>query len=120
MRAAVRFFVGFVAVCLLQVHASAQPSTGALFGTLKGPDGAVLTGAVVRVASPSVIGGTLVTVTDARGRLRFPALPPGVYVLDIEMQGFARHHEEDIRIGVGATLERTIVLPLAGVEESLV
>src|SRR5687768_1983763 len=105
MRAAIRLFVGFAAVCLLQVHTAAQPSTGALIGTLKDPQGAVLAGAVVRVASPSLIGGPQVTITNARGHLRFPALPPGVYVLDIEAPGFARHHEENIRIGVGATLE---------------
>ena len=120
MRGTVRFLVGVAAICLLQIHAAAQPSTGALIGTLKDTQGGVISGAVVRVRSPSLIGGTLVTTTSARGELRFPALPPGVYVLDIEMQGFARHHEEGIRIGVGSTLERTIVLSVAGVAESLI
>ena len=58
--------------------------------------------------------------TNERGQLRFPNLPPGSYTLDIEMQGFAPYHEEDIRIGAGATLERTVVLKLAGVAESIV
>src|SRR5687767_11120427 len=120
MRGAFGFVVGFAAVSLLPVLALAQPSTGVLIGTLKDSQGGVLSAAVVRVRSPSLIGGTPVTTTNARGQLRFPALPPGVYGLDIEMQGFARHHEEGIHIGVGATLERTIVLPVAGVEESLI
>ena len=36
------------------------------------------------------------------------------------MQGFATYHEEDIRIGAGATIERTAVLKLAGFAESVV
>ena len=41
-------------------------------------------------------------------------------MLDIELSGFAPYHEEDIHIGMGATLERTVVLQLAGVAESIV
>ena len=58
--------------------------------------------------------------TNDRGQLRFPILPPGSYRLDIELQGFAPYHEEDIRIGASATLERTVMLKLAGVAESIV
>ena len=54
------------------------------------------------------------------GQLRFPALPPGRYALDIELPGFAPYHEADIRIGAGATIERTVVLQLAGLAESVV
>src|SRR4029453_19488266 len=34
--------------------------------------------------------------------------------------GFGSYHEENIRIGVGATIERTVVLKLANIAESLV
>ena len=40
-------------------------------------------------------------------------------MLDIELHGFATYHEEGIRIGAGSTIERTAVLRLAGVEESI-
>ena len=36
------------------------------------------------------------------------------------MPGFAAYHEADIRIGAGATIERTAVLKLAGLAESVV
>jgi hypothetical protein len=52
--------------------------------------------------------------------LRFLALPPGVYVLEVAFAGFASLREADIQIGAGATIERTIVLKVAGVAESLV
>ena len=50
----------------------------------------------------------------------FPGLPPGTYALDVELKGFTPYHAEDIRIGAGATIERTVILKLAGVAESVV
>ena len=66
------------------------------------------------------MGGSTSLTTNEKGQLRFPALPPGRYVLDIEVQGFKAYHEADLRIGAGATIERTVILDVAGVEESLV
>ena len=100
--------------------ASAQEVTGALIGTVRDAQGGVLRGAVVRVSSTALIGGPQTVSTNEIGRLRFPALPPGSYVLDVEAQGFGAYHEENIRIGVGATIERTVVLKLASIAESLV
>src|SRR5205823_9442209 len=50
----------------------------------------------------------------------FPSLPPGAYVLDITLEGFASFHEGGIRIGSGATIERTAVLKLGSLAESIV
>ena len=108
-----------VACVLLPGVAAAQALTGALVGTVKDEQGAVLPGALVRVTSPALIGGPTTTTTNERGQLRLPVLPPGSYLLEIELQGFATYREEDVRIGAGATLERTAVLKLAGVAESI-
>ena len=97
----------------------AQAVTGALIGTVKDAQGGVLPGASVQVSSPVLIGGTLETIANEKGQLRFPALPPGTYALDILMPGFATFHEDGIEIGVGATIERTAILKIAGVEESV-
>ena len=94
--------------------------TGALIGTVRDAQGGVLPGAMVRVSSPVLIGGPAIQTTNERGQLRFPALPPGAYVLDIELEGFAALHVEDIRIGPGATIEVTEVMTLAGVAQSVV
>ena len=110
-----------VAACVLQPHlAAAQGLTGALIGTVKDARGVAVAGAVVRVSSPALIGGSATLTTNEKGQLRFPALPPGPYVLDIEFHGLMTYHEEDISIGVGATIERTALLPLAGLAESVV
>jgi hypothetical protein len=57
--------------------------------------------------------------TNETGELRFAALPSGLYTLEIEAKGFSPYREQ-FWIGVNATIERTAVLKIAGVEESLV
>jgi hypothetical protein len=110
-----------LAACVLPVHMSAaQGLTGALIGTVRDVQGGVIPGAVVRVSSPSLMGGPETLITNRKGQLRFPAPPPGTYILDIEVQGFRAYHEEGVRIGVGATLERTAILDLTGITESVV
>jgi hypothetical protein len=58
--------------------------------------------------------------TNERGQWRFATLPPGSYALDIEYPGFSAYHESDLRIGAGATIERTAVMQVAGLAESVV
>src|SRR5258706_12094242 len=107
--------------CLLQPDIiAAQEVTGTLIGGVHDAQGGAVRGAVVRVGSPALIGGQQMLTTNQKGQLRFPALPPGLYALDIEMQGFGAYHEEDIHIGIGATIERSVILKLAGIEESVV
>ena len=100
--------------------AAAQGLTGTLIGSVKDEQGAVLPGALVRVASSTLIGGPASVTTNERGQLRFPILPPGTYELDVALSGFALYHEADIRIGAGATIERTVVLRVGGIAESVV
>ena len=110
-----------VVVCLLIPRlVAAQGLTGALIGTVKDAQGGVLPGALVRVSSPALLGGSRSATTDERGQLRFSTLTPGEYVLDVELSGFSALHEPDITIGAGWTIERTIVLSVAGLAESVV
>ncbi len=110
----------FAVFLLAPVAALAQDLTGVLVGTVKDPQGAVVRGAEIRLSSPSLMGGTVRTVTNEKGQLRFPSLPPGVYALDIYVRGFALYHDAGIRIGAGATTEWGVVLRLPVLAESLV
>jgi len=101
------FLLVATASLLLPRMTAAQGLTGALIGTVKDAQGGVLPRAAVRVTSPALIGGPLTVTTSEKGQLRYPALPPGTYILDIALEGFASYHEEDITVGAGATIERT-------------
>jgi Carboxypeptidase regulatory-like domain/TonB-dependent Receptor Plug Domain len=109
-----------VAALLLPGIVTAQGLTGDLIGMVKDDQGGVLTGARVRISSPALIGGPTTLTTNEWGQMRFPTLPPGAYTLDIEMPGFATWHEVNILVGAGATIERTVVLKVAGPAESVV
>src|SRR5687768_10969349 len=94
------------ACTLLPSMAAAQILTGALIGTVKDDQGGALQGALVRATSEALIGGAATTTANERGQLRFPVLPPGTYVLEIELAGFTSYREPDIHIGASATIER--------------
>ena len=98
----------------------AQMLTGALIGTVRDEQGGVLLGALVQVKSPALITRAISQLTDDTGQWRFPSLPPGVYELDISFRGFATYHEEGLRIGAGATIDRSMRLGLASQSASVV
>jgi hypothetical protein len=108
-----------VAACVLARVATAQGLTGSLIGTVKDAQGGVVSGAQVTVSSPALIGGASTQVTDERGELRFYALPPGMYVLDIAMQGFVPVREAGISIGAGTTIQTMPILTIARIAESV-
>jgi hypothetical protein len=111
----------FVIACLMApVVSVAQGLSGALIGTVKDEQGGVLADARVTIRSDALIGGSASLMTNERGQLRFPTLPPGRYSLVIERPGLATLHENAILIGAGATIERTAVLKVAGIAESVV
>ena len=115
-----RTALALVITCVMLPGISvAQGLTGALIGTVKDEQGGIVAGARVTIRSSALIGGVSSLATNERGQLRFPALPPGRYSLVIEMAGLATLQEDDILIGAGATIERTAVLRVAGIAESV-
>ena len=113
------FFVAVTCV-LTSAVVGAQGFTGALIATVKDPLGNLLAGARVNLSSPALFGGTMTLVTNETGQARFRALPPGTYALDIVLAGFETYREPGIPIGVGVTIERVRVLPVAPVAQSVV
>src|SRR5262249_5117621 len=97
-----------------------QGLTGAIFTTVTDQQDAVLAGAVVQISSPALIGGSWTQLTDQNGQLRFLALPPGRYALDVSLKGFTSYNEQAIEVSAGSTIERRIPLAVAGVTESVV
>ena len=104
-----------LAVCLLVPRAGLpQGLTGTVIGTVRDEQGGALPGARVTLSSPALIGGLAHSVTNEKGQLRFQALPPGLYALEIRTDGFAPYFEGDVSVGAGATIERIVELSLAG------
>lgn len=99
--------------------ARAQVITGNLFGVVKDETQAVLPGATVLLTSEALVSGPSERVTNEKGQFRFPALAPGLYQLEVSLLGFAPYREEGLRVVVGGTVERDVVLALPGVTETV-
>ena len=106
-------------VSLMAPEASGQGLTGVLLGTVRDQQAGAIKGAEVRVSSEALIGGPVSQLTNDKGQLRFPSLPPGTYTLEVRYAGFTTHREESIRLDAGATIERPIVLEPGGLKESV-
>ena len=113
--------LAFLALFALVHEVAAQTLTGTLTGTVKDEQGGVLSGAVVRVTSPELMGGgKREATTSDKGQWRIPALPPGLYTLIVEpLPGFKPYEEKDISIGLGATIDRQVMLPRAGIKDAV-
>ncbi|MDE3155464.1 MAG: TonB-dependent receptor [Acidobacteriota bacterium] len=107
------------AVWLLAAPASAQiTGAGVLTGTVKDAQGAVLPGVTVTATSPALIG-TQVSVSEANGVYRIPALPAGTYTLQFDLSGFRTMTRTNIQLAVNQTLTVDMVMQLASVKENV-
>jgi hypothetical protein len=107
------------AVLLSPAMAIAQiGQTATLTGAVTDSSGAVLPGVTVTASSEAVLGGTRTTVTDENGVYRFPALPPGTYIVKIELSGF-RTVTHDARLQLGQTITVDVRLEPGGVTETV-
>lgn len=93
--------------------------SGSLRGRITDGTGANLPGVTLTASSSAVMGGSLVTVTSDEGLYRFPAMPPGVYEIKIELTGFKPLLIPNIRINVGLGLTIDRVLEVGNIAESV-
>ena len=96
--------VGFVAAL-----SWSQTSTTSLRGTIVDPKGAVIPGADVALANPS-IGFSRATKTDDQGFYQFLEVPPTTYTLTIKAPGFGALQLDNVRLLVNtpSTLNQTL------------
>jgi outer membrane receptor protein involved in Fe transport len=94
---------------LLPATAAAQ-SAGVIAGTIRdAATQAPLADVAVTATSP-VLPGEQTVVSDSSGAYRVPQLPPGVYTLRFEREGFRPYAREGIEIPAGYTLRMNVEL----------
>jgi len=112
--------LALTAVLLLisAVSGLAQEQTGAIFGTVKTGDGAVIEGVKVKATSSSLIRPREVT-TNNRGYYIFPALPVGTYTLTFTGENYKTTEQTGISLSIGAQLRVNVTME-TGVFEDLI
>lgn len=108
-----------LAVALLPTVASAQVQTGSILVRVSDEQGGVLPGANVTISSPVLVGRQMTGLSDASGAQRFPSLPPGIYSVRLELQGFQSVVRENIVVSVGQTTPVDLQLKVASLAETV-
>ena len=108
----------FLVLLAINSTASAQLVGGAIQGTVKDPQGAVLPGASVVVRNAGT-GAQFEQVTDQSGHYQVLALAPGDYEVTVSMTGFRSVAHRGIRLTVGQTAVIDTGLELGVVSEHL-
>lgn len=98
--------------------ASAQVTTGTIFGAVTDPSGAAIVGATVTVTD--IDKGTVVTrKTDETGGFQFPFLIPGNYKVAVEQSGFKRAEQSGITLQVDQRARVDVQLTVGNVSETI-
>ncbi|MGB4705295.1 MAG: carboxypeptidase regulatory-like domain-containing protein [Candidatus Saccharicenans sp.] len=105
-------------VCSTILLAQITRETGTVRGVVKDADGLPLPGVTVTLSGPSMMGKAT-DVSREDGSFRLPAIPPGVYTLTAELQGFKTTSLKEIVVRVGATIFLEVKLEPAAVEEQV-
>ena len=115
------FLLAIACLCCRLTRLPRSSLTGTLIGTVKDAQGGVLPGAVVRVELAGADWRTADADDEREGAAALPGSPSRICTCSTSSSRDSRaYHEEDIRIGAGATIERTAVLNVAGIAESFV
>ncbi|HVM91484.1 MAG TPA: carboxypeptidase regulatory-like domain-containing protein [Terriglobales bacterium] len=78
-----------IVAVLICASATAQVTSGTIFGTVKDASGAIIKGATVTITAPATGVTRVVTSSDA-GDFAAPGLYPGTYTIRVEAPGFKK------------------------------
>src|SRR6516164_9352549 len=112
----VLFFVFFV-VAALTLHA--QTTNGRILGTVHDQTGAAIANATV-IVTDTQRSVSRQAVTDQSGNFVVPALPPSVYTVRAEANGFKTVEHQDVQLEVARDISLDFSLPAGTVRQEVV
>jgi hypothetical protein len=110
---------GALVACVAALGAGAiaqETTTGSISGTVTGPHGGAVPGAVVTLGSGQ---GTRTFATDPRGRFVAPYLTPGVYSVRVELSGLVPVEQQDVRVRLGHRVDLDLRLTMGELKETI-
>ena len=107
-----------ISACFLAAICSAQTITASLGGTVKDASGAAVPGAKVRIINTATNAEVNVE-TGGDGRYLAPALPAGVYSVQVEATGFKKAQRSGIELQVNQAGRLDLSLEVGAVTETI-
>lgn len=107
--------VALAAVAAFAAAAGFAQTSGRIQGTVKDSDGAPLPGVTLTATAP-VLPGNITAVSANDGTFRLLSLPPGIYTVTANLDGFNTVESRDVKVGIDrtVTLELTMTAAFAG------
>ena len=113
------FFIWLVvAIVGYAMPAVGQTTGGVISGIVADAQGGVLPGVTVTVRNVES-GVTRSVVTEADGKYRIPAVPPGTYALKAELSGFSPVDVTNMVVRIGVELTSNLTMQVVGLSESV-
>ena len=110
----------YVLFCLAVIPtASWAQQDGTITGKIIDSSGAVLPGVGITVASPQLLGGQRMLLSDEQGNYRAGLLPPATYSVKYELPGFKILVREGIQVSAGFTATLNITMEVANAAETV-
>ena len=110
--------VSFAFLLLLPVMLLSQGYFGTVSGELTDSSGAVVQGAKVTLTDQAK-GFTFNATSDSSGRYFFASIPPGVYSVSAEMQGFAKAVQNGLKVNVSENATANLMLHVAAATQTV-
>ncbi|MBL8241884.1 MAG: TonB-dependent receptor [Bryobacterales bacterium] len=111
-----RAATALVVLGLLSSIAYGQAVTGSLVGTVTDSSSAAVPGAKVTLVETRT-GISQTTTSNQSGNYSFPALPPGNYRVEVELQGFRKAIKSGVDVLVNSTIRTDLELTPGAVSE---
>src|SRR5205823_12647944 len=116
-RSVARLLSVMIVLGLWVMTARAQ-TEGGIAGTVTDSSGGAIPGATVTVTNTAT-GGMRNTTTNTEGLYTFPSLPPGVYALKAELQGFKTVKIPAFKVDIEQTVRMDVRLAVGTVSETV-
>lgn len=115
----VRVICALAVMLAVAVPSTAQIQTGSILVRVDDEQGAAVPGVSITISSTALVAGTSTGVSDAGGAYRFPSLPPGIYSVKVELQGFQAVVRENVNVIVGQTTPIDLTMRVATLAETV-
>ncbi len=86
--------------------ATSAATTAVVSGVVRASSGAPLGGAQVELIGPTRLSKT----TDAQGKFTFPAVPAGLYSLQVSKAGYTLYRDDSVAAFIGETVTANVTL----------
>src|SRR5687767_6652174 len=110
--------VAMTVISVFAMAVQAQSERGAIRGTVTDSSGAVAAAAKVTAISAATKIVTS-TVTTEAGNYNIPQLPPGVYTVEVEKQGFKKVIRANVVVEVSGVTGLDLTLQIGELSESI-